>query len=166
MDSVDGAGRKPPVQDASQKQVKEKPEPEVSGTHKFRKVRKMAGSPTSGLKTRTRKKKPESRAFEKLRSKVKPATKATQLKASSLNAKAVSEARLFSAKELYSAAGAEQEQGKSLKKLGRLLNKYNAEVLAPDSQLSPAEKVMITLQVSGTGRGLSCQKRTGINPAL
>ena len=147
MDSLDGPGSKPPVQDIASRPVTEEPEAPVTGTHKFRKVKKIAGKATRGLSRRIRRKKPESRAFEQLRAKVKPATAATQLKASQLNARAVSESRVFTSKELFAAAGAEHGQGKKLKALGAMLDKYNTEVQSPQSRLSPAEKVIRTLQL-------------------
>ena len=148
MNSVDGPGSKPQVQDLPPQTPPEKPEAPVSGNHKFRKVKKLASSePTSGLKGPKRKKKPHSRAFEQLRAKIKPATAATQIKATELNAKAVSESRVFSKKEFFAAAGAQYGQGKSLKTLGKMLDKYNAEVQSPSSKLSPAEKVVRTLKL-------------------
>ena len=158
MDSVDGSNSKPPVQDLDSKRPEKKPEAPVSGRHKFRKVEKMSGEATSGLKSTRRKKKPHSRAFERLRAKVKPATAASQLKASQLNAVAVSQSRTFSSKELFAAAGAQLHQGKSLKALGKTLDKYNAEVLSPNSKLTQAEKVIKTMQLRAEANAFLARK--------
>lgn len=158
MDSVDGPRSKPPEQDIAPKPPEKKPGEPVSGTHKFRKVKKMAGDATQDLKSRARKKKPHSRAFEQLRAKIKPATSATQLKASQLNAKAVSKSRVFSSKELFAAAGASYGQGKSLRALGKMLDKYNAEVVSSNSQLTPAEKVIRTLTLHAEAQKFLAKK--------
>lgn len=159
MDSMDGASSKPPVQDIAPKPSEQEPDKPVSGAHKFRKVKKVASSePTSGLKGSKRKRRPESRAFEQLRAKIKPATTATQIKASELNALAVSESRVFSKKELFAAAGAEFGQGKTLRALGKMLDKYNAEVVSPNCKLTPAEKTIKTLKLREEARDFLARK--------
>lgn len=159
MDSVNGPGSRPTKQDKASGSSEKKTAEPVTRTHKFRNVKKVAvNEPTSGLKSRKRRRKPQSRAFQQLRAKIQPATTAPQIKASELNARAVSESRVFTSEELFAAAGAQNDQENTLKVLGRMLNNYSAEVLSSNSKLASAEKVIITLKLRESARQFLAQK--------